>query len=794
MPHVFRIIFTYLVSVALVGASSAAEADAVRSPHDFNRTIQPFLQTYCLRCHDAAKQEGEFRLDTLARDFNDQLIAQKWDEVITRINAGEMPPKDQAQPTPAETGKIVSWLSGRIQEGEAARMAARGPVAHYRLSRDEYAATVYDLLGVRFDVNAPGAFNEDPRWRGYEKIGSMLSLAPSHVESYFKAAEAILKSAYLEKPVKSTVVRGDANKGREQWLIDNKVDGRVRWCLHPKRTVGVQIKQPGMYRVRVQLSGLQPPGGRLPHLTIKQLGFDEDILAPEDAPIVLELEGYLTTGVSFLNDFPVPKWEKHTESGFSQSTFISTRDTRYQPPWSYKLIDDDGQAIHPLLLIDWYEVEGPLANDDEAKRRARFMPVAFDDPAEVRGALHRFAERAWRRPPTETEVDRYMKVVESERAAGENAKAAQLSAMVGIMTSKNFYYLEEGSAKEHRERINDWELASRLSYFLWGTMPDEELFAAARAGTLHEPETLRAQLARMTADPKIKQFLEAFPRQWLQLYRVGQFPPDATLYPDYDAWLERSMLLETTGFFAEVFKQNLPIREFLASDWTMLNTRLAQHYGLPQPPLSGIQRIALGPNDHRGGLLTQGAILSLSSDGTRHRPVHRGVWLSEAVFGTTPPSPPPNVEPLEPTPLNQPKATIRQQLEAHATHAVCSSCHRHIDPLGFAFDNFDAIGRWRIEEKISTGKGDDPPVNAAGQLADGRGFAGPDEFKQLLVEDVDRFAEALVEQLAVFALRRVMTVDDSESIQAIAHESNADDYRLKIMLDKLVTSEFFQKR
>ena len=254
------------------------------------------------------------------------------------------------------------------------------------------------------------------------------------------------------------------------------------------------------------------------------------------------------------------------------------------------------------------------------------------------------------------------------------------------------------------------------------------------------------------------------------------------------------MVLETTGYFHEVFAKNLSLREFISSDWTMLNSRLAMHYGLPRPAATGLQRTTLRPEDHRGGLLTHASILSLTSDGTRHRPVHRGVWVSEALFGRTPPPPPPNVEPLAPTPSNQPKATIRMQLEAHATHAACASCHQKIDPLGFAFDNFDAIGRWRTSEHVAGGKGEDPPVNAHGQLPDGRPYTGSDEFKSLLAQDIDRFAEAFVEQLATYALRRVMTIDDAAQIKAIAAASKKDDYKLRTVIENFVVSDLFRKR
>jgi hypothetical protein len=253
-------------------------------------------------------------------------------------------------------------------------------------------------------------------------------------------------------------------------------------------------------------------------------------------------------------------------------------------------------------------------------------------------------------------------------------------------------------------------------------------------------------------------------------------------------------VLETQAYFAEVFARNLPLVDFLKSDWTMVNPRLASFYQLPQLNSSGFQKVTLRPEDHRGGLLTQAAILSLTSDGTRHRPVHRGVWVSEAIFGRTPPPPPPNVEPLEPTPSDKPKATIRDQLQAHATHATCASCHARIDPLGFAFENYDAVGAWRTQERVRSGTGDDPVVDASGRLPNGKTFQTPDEFKRLLVEDTDRFAEAFIEQLASYALRRVITVDDKATIKAIAAQSKPDQYRLRSILENLVLSDLFQIR
>lgn len=778
-------------------------------------SVESFFAEHCLRCHDGQKQKGDFRLDTLAREFGETQTAERWAEVVFRMNSGEMPPRAEKQPTPEELGRVVEWLNARLKEGEATRMAKRGPVAHYRLSREEYAATVRDLLGVTFDVNLPGTFNEDPRWHGFERIGAMLSLSPSHVDRYFKAAETVLERAFPASPVPAVKRTADAVEMRHRHerkrLEALGIADKVRAVIWPGGSLDGfrgywfgQVRESGVYRARVRLSGLPGLDGRAPHLSVwhtqlKRSVFDEDIIAPEDKPVVVEFETFLEmpAELDFANELSgaFNKTGNHTLNVLNNggSIFTHSKETRRLNPTGYKLFDDDGRAIHPLLIVDSVEWEGPLTSEADLRNRAGLVP-AKEDLTEARACLKKFAGLAWRRPASDAEVERYAAVADREMAAGEKFPAAYRAAMVGVLTSKNFYYLVEGSPGGRRDTVNDWELASRLSYFLWGSMPDEALFSAAQAGTLREPEVLRSQLRRMLDDAKVARFTEAFPRQWLQLHRVGMFPPDPKLYPDYDLWLEKSMVLETTGYFAEVFAKNLPLREFLASDWTMVNPRLAAFYKLPALGASGFQRVTLRPQDHRGGLLTHASVLMLSSDGTRHRPVHRGVWVSEAIFGKTPPPPPPNVEPLSPTPSDAPKATVRQQIEAHATHATCASCHRKIDPLGFAFEHYDAIGQWRTEEHVTAGKGGNPPVNASGRMPDGRAFAGPEDFKALMVQDADRFAEAFVEQLATFALRRVMTLDDRAQISTIAGGTKAAGHPLRDVIEQLVMSPLFQKR
>lgn len=390
------------------------------------------------------------------------------------------------------------------------------------------------------------------------------------------------------------------------------------------------------------------------------------------------------------------------------------------------------------------------------------------------------------------ELEEYLQAYRGEIEAGEKPADAYRVALQGVLTSRHFIYIVEGEPTV-REALTDSELATRLSYFLWSSMPDEALFAAAKGGAL-SGEGLVKEVDRLLADGKAGRFIDDFARQWLQLHKVGMFPPDRKLYPTYDDWLETSMRHEPVEFFREMFRGNLPIDGFIDSDWTMTNARLAEFYGLPAPKSGGFERVSLKPENRRGGLLTMGAVLGLTSDGTRHRPVHRGVWLSEVVLGKTPPPPPANVDPIEPIPPEGDKVTIRQRLSVHAQNANCAACHARIDPLGLAWDNYDAIGRWRTRERVESGKGEDPPVDASGILPDGRPFKDAADFKRLLLEDREKVARAFIEHLATYALRRVLTYDDEEDLNAIAAEADKGGYRVKDVVRAVALSDLMRKR
>ena len=785
--------------------------------------FEGFLQKYCIDCHGPKKSKGDLRLDQLSRDFKSGTDGQVWAEVVEKINAGEMPPENETQPTADEIGNVIAQLDERIREGHAARMAARPPVAHYRLSRQEYQNTVYDLLGVRYDPAKPGELNEDTLWHGYERIGSQLSLSPSHMDRYYRAAEIVLDRAFPEKVAEARKVRKTATELRygggqtQQAALDRlgikrplrylHFPGRVQPALSPNWLGRTGPEHSGLYKLRLQASGIRPPGGQPAHLSIGKRTSEEtvdglielDITAPEDKPQVYEFEVFLEmpAGLHFAvvaTDGVDRRGGAAFRNAIASPAYIFTHssETLLLNPNAPQMFDDKGNGIFSTVILDWLEWEGPLVTDAEKAHRKDVMPPENASPEMVAEHLHRFAQRAWRRPVKLEELKNYLDSYHADRGAGEKAVAAYRNALLRVLTSRNFIYLVEGDPVA-RKRLTDSELASRLSYFLWSSMPDDALFTAAKTRVFKE-EGLKKQVDRMLADSRINRFIEDFSRQWLQLHRVGMFPPDKKLYPAYDDWLEASMRDEPVEFFREMLIKNLPVERLLNSNWTMANARLCDFYGLPEPKNGGFQRVTLKDGDHRGGLLTMGAVLGLTSDGTRHRPVHRGVWISETIFNKTPPSPPANVDPIEPVPPMGNKITIRQRIEAHTKNANCAACHRTIDPLGLAFDQYDAIGQWRTHEHVPTGVGENPLVNASGIMPDGRKFTNSVQFKQLLLADRDKIARAFIEHLCTYALRRVLTVDDRDDIQSIVEKAKQGQYRVQNIVRAVSTSELLQKR
>lgn len=813
--------------------ASAGLASAATTVPD--KQVTAFLQQHCTKCHDAKKQKGDLRLDNLVVDLMSPKIMGHWEESMNRLNSGDMPPDDEPRPKADEIAKVADWIADQLYEAEKQKQSSSGErVTFHKLSREEYANTIRDLLGVMFDVKAPTGLPEDPNWKGFERIGSILTLSPAHVEKYIAAAEAALDEALSirPEPKRETITWEPWDmrwKGFKEEYTARGIADQVRIEIVPNNYTtdswNLEVKTTGDYLLRLKLSGLRPEGGRAPRLKVYMSSIDQtlierDIDAAEDKPITVEARVHLVAGkypVRIINSVPGPNPEgRRSRHSGTPNAFTNTRS---RVPWQLKLTDDDFKPIEPTLIIDRVEWDGPIVEPWPTPAHQRIF--ASKDAREI---VTKFAQQAWRRPVSTAEITPLLQPFEQSQKLGDSFELAVKNSLVAVLCSKSFIYLSEGDAKTPRQHLTDHELASRLSYFLWSTMPDARLLDLARQNKLHEPATLRAEVKRLLADDKAQAFAQSFPRQWLQLRKVGMFPPDKVLYPDYDENLEQSMIAETTGFFAELMRRNGPLREFLNSDWSMINERLAMHYGLMESyvrarkdhqtrrpsdketlpvslsdgllvsPSDDLIRLPLTPADHRGGLLTQASVLSLTSDGTRHRPVHRGVWLLDAIIGKPAPPPPANVPALSTPDAKTKKTTVREKLELHRSDPNCTACHSKIDPIGIAFDNYDAIGRWRTVENIKDGTGADPTLDPSGELPDGRKFADAAGFKKILLDDIDRFAAAFTEKLATYALRRGMTFSDRSELKRIAEEAKRNDYQIVSMIENLVCSPLFLKR
>lgn len=786
----------------LLSSSSVALAD-----------LPTFFATHCFRCHGAESQEGDFRLDSATTRAEDAEFGTVWSRVLERVNSGEMPPADEPQPTADERYAAAEWISHGLQAWDAARNASQESVSFKRLTRSEYVHTLYDLLGFTYHPSDPGGLPEDPSWHGMERTGTVLTLTPSHIERYVAAAELALHEV-MPLSVAPPPWRWDwtapdlihlRNKHQQP---DTKTDpAKHRLVIGPannwKHYVGglnqVTLPRAGHYRIRVMGSGLRPPGGSAPHVvlydaTIDRTLLEADLDAAEDQPALLQSEVWLPGGTHDLilrNELPGPSpYDPHARGG-NADVFTTLKNGR--SPFLQKLSDNDFRPYVPLLILDAVSIEAIVDPWPPAAQTRIFTPGPHD-AMHAESILTGFAERAFRRPVTRSEMQRYLAVTTTAQGTGATFEEGIREAMLAILCAPDFLFLVEGSPEEQRRQLNDFELASRLSYFLWSTMPDDELMDVARTGQLHRREVLERQVDRLLADPRSTRFAHEFARQWLQLNDVGKFPPDKKLYPSYDAGLQRSMIAESQEFFNRVLRDNRSIREFLDSDWTMLNHRMAEHYQIEGVTDFDMRAVSLPKESHRGGLLTQASVLTLTSDGFRQRPVHRGRWVSEVILGVSPPPPPPNAGSIPTPTADEPKKTIREKLEAHRENASCAACHARIDPLGFAFENYNAIGLWRTVEESSVGTGPAPTVDASGALHDGRQFAGPEEFKQLLVAETNRFANVVTKSMATYALRRGMTFSDRRAIERIVDKARPDEYPLRDLVRELVLSDLFQMR
>lgn len=755
-----------------------------------------FLQKHCTDCHDAETQKGKVRLDNLAADFTAPASAELWGRVFTQLERREMPPKKKAQPSDAEREAILYWLGPQLRAAVAARQQAEGRVALRRLNRVEYQRTMHDLLGI--EVNLMELLPEDGSAHGFDKVSSALTLSPVQVEKYLEAADVALdaaigigpKPAFVQQRFAATNLLANWDGKSHRPLPDGGI-ALFNSGYSPTELRKFRAPAPGRYRIRISAHGFQTDGKPATFRVYggsfgvggktKLLGHFE---VPADKPTVVEMVERL--------------------DGRGDTLKVISYGTI---PWQNKAEEYTG----PGFAIQWLEVEGPLDAKDWPPAPCRQLLGDADLDrgtfADAERILKQFAPRAFRRPVSEADLAPYLALVRERLDKGVKFGDAVRVGLKAILVSPRFLMLDEQPGK-----LDGHALAARLSYFLWSTMPDAELLAAAAKGDLAKPAVLRAQTERLLKHPKARAFTEDFTGQWLALRNIEFTTPDARLYPEFDELLQVSMLRETHAFFDELLTKDLSVLNFVESDFAMLNSRLAKHYGIPDVNGLDIRRVALRPEWHRGGVMTHASVLKVSANGTTTSPVLRGVWLLDRILGRPAPPPPPNVPAVEPD-IRGAKS-IREQLAKHREVESCAGCHARIDPLGFALESYDVIGGWRERYRISPAPNQrngvewitlnvnqrdlrlalGPKVDPGDTLADGRQFRDLAELKRLLLADPDSLARGLAEKLLIYATGHGLEFTDEVVLTDLVRKARAQKYGLRALIHEVVGSPTFQSK
>ena len=775
-----------LVLIASIFPVTASAQDAWRKPLD------PFLKTHCADCHSGDEPSGGLDFSKLG-SLNDAEQRRRWVRVHDRVAKGEMPPADSPKLAEATKKPFLAGLNVALTKADA---GARHTVLR-RLNRVEYENTVRDLFDIRVDVKS--MLPEDPKTHGFDNIAEALAISPEQMEVYLQAADLALDQVFgSEKEPK----RVNAKKplgldefpakqiGRlfEKTEDDALIAFQGYWC--PTVFLSGQATVDGTYKVKI-------------HARTHQT----------DKPLVMAVYGGdVVVGrgpVHLVGYYDVAPGKEWTVVEFTD--FMQARGAYQMKPYHLRApTQGDKRFTGPGLVIGEVEVIGPLESWPPVSRGKLLGEV---DPKQakledVRQIVARLLPRAFRRKVESDEIEKYVALAAVQLDAKRPFQAALRVALKGVLCSPEFLFRDEPTtdASKPAEPIAPHALASRLSYFLWNSMPDEELLTLAASGKLAQPAVLREQVERMLRDPKSARFVDNFTGQWLMLREINFTEPDARQYPEFDEMLRFSMLEETRAFFREVLEKNLPVREFVDSDWAMLNERLGVHYGIPDITGQQIRRVTLPKESARGGVLTQAAVLKVTANGTNTSPVVRGLWVLENILGEHIPPPPSGIAAIEPDIRGA--TTVREQLAKHRNVASCAGCHSKIDPPGFALESFDPIGGQRTWYR-SLGEGEKvnleigkirvqykkgPSVDGSGQMADGRKFADVREFKKLVLSQPGQISSCLAEKLLTYATGRAMGFSDRPAIAAVVARAAQDNDGFRTLIHEVVQSNTFRTK
>ncbi|MDA7893690.1 DUF1592 domain-containing protein [bacterium] len=817
-------VFCALILVLTMPAPAAES-----SPAD----VALFLRNYCTDCHGSEAQNADRRFDHLASDLvNGKTVdhvpqAEMLQEVLDQLNLAAMPPDEAKQPKQEKVKQIVASLTKMMFDAENALRGNAGKVILRRLNRNEYRNTIRDLFHLPMvDFDPTTTFPADDVTDGFDNVGEGLVTSDYLLRNYLGAARQIADKVIRPGPRPEMIhYKSDAGIGTKQPALtlngarieSSKTDKEAR---KDAGRMFIKFRQPLGIRQLDKRKGVPADGEyviRFSAQAVRRVSRykDEDLRYNSSEPMRLsvsidsqELGG---TAHRIIAEYVIPDDEvieiEHRfwlEKGFTFHVHWANG-----PNGSFKRIlrkvlpKYNKDALYPIrnppemylgsgpeLHVQGIEIEGPFYDSWPQPGFAKFFPSPPNNPNSeyLDASLLRLANAAYRRPVSVQEASPYLELARQHfNEQGDFWAAAKLGTRA-ILTSPNFLYLAEiQSASMPTKRVSDHELATRLSYFLWSSMPDRELRSLADRGALKNQSVLRQQVERMLSDERTSAFVENFVGQWLGLRKLGEMPPDPeTNRAYYEDNLENAMRQETHLFFRHILQENRSLSEFIDSDYTFLNPALARHYGIPAATEDTFRKVKLLPESHRGGLLGQASILTATSNGVESQPVVRGVWVLENLLGTPPSPPPPDIDPLEPD--TRGVSTIRQMMEKHRNNPTCYECHRKIDPLGLAMENYDHTGLWRDRYAKHL------PIDASAALSDGTTIKGPEGIKNFLKQHPEKFNKCLTEKLLVYALGRRLSFTDRDDIDRITDTINQQNLGLRDLVHQVVTSEAFQAK
>ena len=802
------------VIIGTAGLAGQALAQTDTATARLQAAVGPFAEEHCVVCHSSELETAGLDLEALTRTGGDEPQLDTWAGVLAKLRTGQMPPPGRPRPTTAAIEAVTTSIDTFLTDAGYVREADPGRVTARRLNRVEYTNTVRSLLGIHGDP--ADEFPLDDAGYGFDNNGDVLTVSPLLMEKYLAAARRLSRLAVFGEPIprEPTLLARYMGK-RSHDAADTLTDADIlpfsmRGALYGSHLFPWNAE----YEIRFRAANYRPsrrqliaqgdiePAERDARDPIAETRLtEEERLARfmEDArqsqppvPVVATLDGTVIHEalIEGSNAFGYERGEFSTRVAVE----VGVRPFRISYPHTANLDDPRENILEDdrrVLYVDYIDILGPFNPSPEPPASydrifiCRHRPGGHDETC-AGEVVTNLARRAYRRPVTEPEVAALVGLVRQAEAAGDTFEDGVQLAIQAVLLSPHFLFrIERDPADTTAHLVSDHELAARLSYFLWADMPDAELFQVADVGRLHEPAVLRAQTTRMLADPKAKSLITDFSAQWLQLRSLDRIKPDPGHFPTVDDELLDAMRTETTLFLEAIVAEDRSVLDLLDAPFTFVNGPLARHYGMPGVDGEAFQRVALDGRQ-RGGLLSQGSILTVSSYPTRTSPVLRGKWVLENLLGAPPPDPPAGVPALETERANA-ALSLREQMEQHRANPSCAVCHSQIDPLGFGLERYDATGAWRTHDG-------DTPINDTGTLPDGTSFRGPQELKQILRGQAAAVRRNLSEKLLTYALGRGLESYDSDAVDTIAAGARARDDRWSAYVMSIVDSAPFRMR